>query len=75
MDSSNPNQLLTVAEICREYRIRKTNLYEILASGKLTAKKIGKRGTRIRREDVNRYVESLPNYKPQTIFTRPKRQS
>ena len=67
MDSANPNQLLTVAEISREYRIRKTKLYEILASGKLTAKRIGKRGTRIRREDINRYVESLPNYQPREI--------
>ena len=57
-----PNELLTVARVCREYGVGKTTIYEVLASGALAAKKIGKRGTRIRRCDMDAWVASLAAY-------------
>jgi excisionase family DNA binding protein len=60
-----PHQLLTIAQTCHEYGIGKTMLYQALADRQLTAKVVGKRGTRIRREDIDRWIASLPDYKPQ----------
>lgn len=57
-----PNELLTVAQIRKEYGIRKTMVYELLGTGALPAKVIGKRGTRIRREDLDNWVRSLRAY-------------
>ena len=58
-----PNQLLTVAQVCSEYGLGRTRLYELLGSGLLPAKVWGKRGTRIRREDIDNFIRTLPAYR------------
>ncbi len=58
-----PNELLTVGQICDEYGIGRTMMYELLGNGQLPAKVIGKRGTRIRRGDIDDLVKSLPAYR------------
>ena len=60
-----PNALLTVADVCNQYGVGRTTLYAALAEGKLPAKVLGKRGTRIRREDIDNWVNSLKPYRPQ----------
>ena len=57
-----PNELLTIAQVRKQYGLGKTTVYEMLKNGALPAKVIGKRGTRIRREDVDNWVRSLPAY-------------
>ena len=66
MREYQPNELLTVAEVCDEYGVGRTLLYELLNKGELRALKIGKRATRFRREDVERWINSRPLYKSQT---------
>jgi excisionase family DNA binding protein len=58
------NQLLTIKQVCQEYNIGKTMLYQMLASGQLRAVVIGKRGTRIRRGDIDNLVRTLRIYEP-----------
>lgn len=59
-----PNELLAVAKVCQEYGLGRTMVYEWLGSGRLPALVVGKRGTRIRRQDVDDFIASLPKYKP-----------
>ncbi len=61
-----PNELMTVAQVCSEYNIGRTTLYEALSRQSLKAKVVGKRGTRIRRGDIEYWIEHLPDYKPRT---------
>lgn len=58
-----PNELLTIARVCDEYGFGRTTVYELLGNGTLPAKVIGKRGTRIRRGDIDDLVKSLPPYR------------
>jgi excisionase family DNA binding protein len=58
------SQLLTVSQVSREYSIGRTTLYELLATGELPAVVLRKRGTRVRREDVETWIGSLPRYRP-----------
>ena len=60
----NPNELLTVEKACSQYGVGRTSLYEALSSGALKAKKLGKRATRIRRADMDAWIDSLTAYKP-----------
>ncbi len=62
--SYQPNELLTVADVCQQYGIGRTSLYAALASGQLTARVLGKRGTRIRRQDIDAFVVGLKPYRP-----------
>ena len=64
MPEYQPNELLTVATVCAEYRLGRTLLYELLNKGELVALKIGKRATRFRRSDVENWISSRPLYKP-----------
>jgi excisionase family DNA binding protein len=63
--SYQANELLTVRRLCAEYGLGKTMVYEALALGRLRAKVLGKRGTRLRRRDVEKWIEELPDYVPQ----------
>ena len=58
-----PNQLLSVLQVCEEYGLGRTTLYEALGTGALPAKVVGKRGTRVRRVDVDNWIRSLPTYR------------
>jgi predicted DNA-binding transcriptional regulator AlpA len=58
-----PNELLTVLRVCEEYGLGRTMVYDALGTGALPAKIIGKRGTRIRRGDVDDWIRSLPAYR------------
>ena len=50
---------LTIPEACTFSGIGKTKLYEAIASGKLRARKAGKR-TLILKDDLRDYLSSLP---------------
>jgi len=71
MSAYQPNQLLTIAKICGEYGVGRTLLYEVINRGDLRAIKVGKRGTRIRREDIDTWVATLPSYRDQPARAEP----
>lgn len=50
--------LLTIAHFCREYCVSRSTCYRLRDSGDVPHVKIG-RTTRIRREDAERWYESL----------------
>lgn len=50
---------LTVADACRRYGFGKTTLYELIATKKVDAVKLGAR-TLILADSVERHIESLP---------------
>jgi excisionase family DNA binding protein len=54
-----PPEALSVEEACRTLKIGKTNLYSLIASGSLKAKKCGRR-TLILRTDLMDFLTSLP---------------
>ena len=58
------NQLLSIKQVSREYGVGRTTLYELLATGKLRGVVLGKRGTRIRREDMDSCIHELRPYQP-----------
>lgn len=62
MDTYQPNELLTIAAIRREYGVGRTMLYELIGRGELPAVVIGKRGTRVRRGDIDSWIGRLPQY-------------
>ena len=70
-DRYQPNELLTIAEVCKEYGIGRTTLYAALGEGSLPAKVLGKRGTRIRREDMDAWIKALSAYRPAGSKGRP----
>ena len=53
----------TIAEACAAARIGRTALYELIRSGKLPARKFGRR-TVVLANDLRALVESLPTIKP-----------
>ena len=52
-------EALSIAEACVMAGIGRTKIYEAIASGKLTARKWGKR-TLILREELRQFLASLP---------------
>jgi excisionase family DNA binding protein len=52
-------EALSIAEACVMAGIGRTKIYEAIASGKLTARKCGKR-TLILREELRQFLASLP---------------
>lgn len=58
-----PPAAYTVDGFCRAFGIGRTKTYELLACGKLPAKKLGKR-TLILRSDAETWLRSLPAMEP-----------
>ncbi|MFL6689164.1 MAG: helix-turn-helix transcriptional regulator [Alphaproteobacteria bacterium] len=56
------HELLTIAQVYKQYGAGRTSLYEALNRGALLAKVIDKRGTRLPRGDVDAWIENLPDY-------------
>ena len=54
-------ELLTIAEFCAATNMGRTNLYKLMASGKIPAKKFGKK-TLIPRAAMQEWIDSLPSY-------------
>lgn len=54
----------TIDEACAICSIGRTKLYESISSGKIKAKKLGKR-TLILKDDLERFIESLEDYSTQ----------
>ena len=52
---------LTIAETVFHYRIGRTRLYELIASGKIEAVKLGRR-TLVRTSSVHDFFASLPAF-------------
>jgi excisionase family DNA binding protein len=48
--------LMTASQTCRETNIGRTQLYCLIRSGKLRTVKIGTRGIRIPRTEVERFI-------------------
>jgi excisionase family DNA binding protein len=53
-------EALSIAEACAMAGIGRTKIYEAISGGKLPARKFGKR-TLILRDDLRRFLESLPS--------------
>lgn len=58
----------SVEEACAATSLGTTKLYELLKDGKLEAKVLGRR-TMITRASLQRYIDSLPAWKPQQRMT------
>ncbi len=52
-----------VAQASKEIGVSRSRMYELLARGEIPARKLGGR-TIILRDDLVRYVQSLPAYEP-----------
>lgn len=52
------DQLLTVDEVARSLTVSKTTLWRMLGRGELPVVKIGKRPVRVRRSDLDAYINS-----------------
>jgi excisionase family DNA binding protein len=55
-------RFLTVKQICSDYGIGRTRLYELIAQGKIEAVKSGSR-TLILTESAEAWAQSLPRFK------------
>lgn len=55
--------LLTILQFCTDNGVCRSRAYELLASGELSAVKVG-RNTRIPSEAVERWRANLPRYQP-----------
>ena len=51
--------LMMIKDFCREYNVSRSTAYRLRDSGDIPHIKIG-RATRIRRDDAQRWYESLP---------------
>jgi hypothetical protein len=60
-----------IASFCQRFRTNRTAIYRELDSGRLTAKKIGRR-TIITKADALRWLESLPKQRPNPTHPRRK---
>lgn len=52
-------ELLTVAEACRRLSVSRSHLYELVAAGLITIRKVGS-ASRILASELNAYIASLP---------------
>jgi excisionase family DNA binding protein len=59
MGTTVEHEGLSVAEACAIAGIGRSKLYEAIASGRLTARKLGKR-TLILRDDLRKFLQALP---------------
>ena len=53
---TSDHNLMYVHEIAAMFRISKMSVYRLIQTGELRAMRVGQRGYRIRREDLERYV-------------------
>jgi len=63
MDNSNETpqpELLPLPEVKKYVPVKDTKLWELIWSGELPSKKIGRR-VYVTREDLNAFIESLPS--------------
>jgi len=57
------HQLLSVRQASAQYGIGKTAIYAALGNETLSAVVLGKRGTRIRRGDLEKWIDSMKPYR------------
>jgi excisionase family DNA binding protein len=57
---NNSNLLLTVRQFCALTGISRAQFYLEVAAGRIATRRLGLRGVRIRREDAEDWVASLP---------------
>ncbi len=62
-DEQTQRELWPIPEFCRAYGVSKSTAYELLASGALTAVKVGRRSL-LTAASVERWRASLPKYQP-----------
>jgi len=61
---NEPMGALTVNEFCKTYRIGRNTFYNELKTGRLSAKKAGKK-TLVLKSEAQRWERSLPDFVPQ----------
>lgn len=67
--ATDPNQLLSVPQICEEWETHENTVYGWIRSGQLPAVKIGPRMIRVRRSDL---AEFLTPYEAEaSVWARP----
>lgn len=71
MSSTNPNELLTVAEVAAEMKVTEATVRRWINQGKLRARRLGGSEFRILRSDLNAFIGIEPE--PQPPQQRPKR--
>ncbi len=54
-------ELFTVEEVLKKFKVNRTTLYRYMNDGKITAVKVGNR-TMFRERDLKKFVDSLPEY-------------
>ncbi|HZL03757.1 MAG TPA: helix-turn-helix domain-containing protein [Cellulomonas sp.] len=59
-ETPRPRMMLSVAEVAAELGCGRDTVYTLLASGQLPSVLVGERLRRIRRPDLERYIEGLP---------------
>ncbi len=59
MKTEAPN-VLTVPEVAEELRVSRNRAYELIARGYLRGVRVGERQIRVRRRDLNGYLEANP---------------
>jgi len=59
----NTTSLMTLPDVCREGRIGRSYLYQLIGKGDLAAVKAGRR-TLVRRADFEEWLAKLPAYEP-----------
>ena len=57
--ATDPNQLLSVPQICEEWETHENTVYGWIRSGQLPAGKIGPRMIRVRRSDLEEFLTPL----------------
>lgn len=58
IDKTDPMYLLTTEEVCQMMNVRKPWLHNEIKLGRITALKMGAQTIRIRRRDLDAYLES-----------------
>jgi excisionase family DNA binding protein len=52
-------ELFTITDFVNHFRVSRSSLYRLIASGDIQARKVGRR-TMIARVDAERWIDSLP---------------
>lgn len=54
-------ELMTVAEVCENYRLGRTTFYREVAKGRIAIRKLGN-ATRVARTDMESWLNALPKF-------------